>query len=393
MSLSITILFLFIPSCFIFLILLNKAKSLDLTAKLFLSCFAGTIIVPCALYGAYHVLATTDIEYLGGYAKEAIYYEDWDEEVSCTHTRYCTKTDSNGRSESYSCGNEHLYDVDYHPEKWVLVDSNEKEFDISKQEYENFVIRWKNKSFRNLNRYYHLNDGNAYITKWNGLADDLEPTTVSHFYTNKIPASDSIFKKSEVSEVDKRRCLLYDYPKIYNYKQLAILGGDASDSRYFELINSLNGRSKQVRIYVFIFKNKNSDCGFLQENYLEGGNKNEVLIMLGMNNSELAWHHVACYDNEELKTSLKFYLNSRKTLDIKEFAKYTEGEIVTKWRRKEFTPLNKSISIVYPFSVSVIAIVLDLVIKLLILTKLFSFSLERGKFDKLTVLNLRGFRR
>src|SRR4051812_24284704 len=63
---------------------------------------------------------TRDTEYLGGYVTTAEYFEDWDEEVPCSHPIYCTRTYECGDgktsrtcTEQYECGKQHAYDVDY----------------------------------------------------------------------------------------------------------------------------------------------------------------------------------------------------------------------------------------------------------------------------------------
>ena len=61
----------------------------------------------------------TDTEYLGGWATEVRYYEDWNEYIhrTCTRSVSCGKNCT--RTVSYDCSY-----VSYHPQYWEMRNSN-----------------------------------------------------------------------------------------------------------------------------------------------------------------------------------------------------------------------------------------------------------------------------
>ena len=106
---------------------------------------------------------TESTEYLGTYAKRVVYYEDWNEYIhrTCTRTYKVGKTT---RVQTYDCSY-----VDYHPERWEMIDKDGGSFPISKKEYSKLVKEWGGKVvFKDMHRDYYTNDGDAYYIEWNG---------------------------------------------------------------------------------------------------------------------------------------------------------------------------------------------------------------------------------
>lgn len=285
---------------------------------------------------------TGDTEYLGFHTKKIVYYEAWDEKVSCSHSYDCNcSTDSKGNKTCSTCY-EHLYDVDYHPEHWVRVDNTGYEYEISKSTYNNLKERFATKtSFVELNRNFHSIDGNAYRTDWGGEPERSDIITKSHSYTNKIQASHSIFKFENIDEKTKKMWGLYDYPLVTSgYYQPVVLGNSVNQAtdRKLQYINGYYGLMKQFRMYILFFKDKSMDVAFKQRSYWEGGNKNELLICIGMDKSG-SFNWVKCFswmDKPELEVEVQNYFNKNKNLNLSEFADWLPNEIVRHWHRKQF---------------------------------------------------------
>jgi len=289
---------------------------------------------------------TRDTEYLGGYGVKAIYYEAWNERVPCSHPKYCTRTvtrtGSDGRTytstESYQCGHHHLYDVDNHPPRWVLDDSNRGRHRISKSYFDSLTSRWKNKVFKDLNRSYHTRDGDSYVTAWDNNDDTLEPVVTTNTYKNRVQASDSVFS---YQEVDPKMYGLFEYPEVNGYRCDSVLGvleNKATASRYLNIWNAKLGRAKQVRMWMLIYVNQPMAAALEQESYWKGGNKNEVVVCIGVDkNSSLKWCHVFSWTEvESMKVRIRSEISSMEVLDVQKAAEVLVSNVQKDFRRKEF---------------------------------------------------------
>lgn len=189
-------------------------------------------------------------EWWGGVWKEVRWYQEWDEEVPCSHPVYCETTDSKGNTTNYQCGTEHIYDVDFHPEYFVAVtvhktlkdvrtledgqviyikdvryqikdierqrpaatiflkgkkepikatDTDQFYYEytesvrISKSQYRELKARWNSNEFVDLHRDYHSIDGDMYRSLWSGTKETAEPFATKHSYENRIKVSNSVF--------------------------------------------------------------------------------------------------------------------------------------------------------------------------------------------------------
>ncbi len=360
-------------------------------------CFAIPAIIGSIFYFTYAQIVTTDVEYFGGYVKVAEYHEDWNERVSCrheipcSHTKYCTKTCRDSKGSSYSCGTEacgtlhsndgyyHSYDVDYHPPSWQVVDSNGTTFDIGQDTFEKLAVRWNNRVFKDLNRCWgrigcvHDNDGDMYIASFDNLDEHIETTAITHNYTNNIPASNSLLKFRDISPQEALREGVYSYPDIHNYFQTNIIAPKSlnvatpENDYYIQLINAKLGRKKQVRCFLLVYQNKSSMVSEIQERYWQGGNKNEIIVMVGVDNElnvqwarAFSWAFTSTeYGNKLKAAEIKNFIAEQKKLDIPEIGKYLYERIEKDYVRRPFTPINKDTAIAYPMWLCLICIILS----------------------------------
>ena len=199
-------------------------------------------------------VAVTDVEFWGGWHTRVVYEEAWNEDVPCNHDVYCTETvrnsDGTTSTNSYVCGKEHMYDVDDHPPKWYAFDSNGDSFSVSRDKFDILSDRWGNREFVDMRRDYHSDDGDKYVSKWDGKDKTMEPSVSVHRYANKVQESDStIFGFSEVSELEIEEYGLYRYPQVDGRYCQSILGSGprmASANRMFDVANAKIGASKFV---------------------------------------------------------------------------------------------------------------------------------------------------
>jgi hypothetical protein len=274
-----------------------------------------------------------DEEYWTSYVVSASYEEPWDEYIY----KRCTRTvgsGKNARTESYDCSY-----VKHHHEKWYFTDSSGSERIISEDLFESLVSRWGNRKFVEMNRRYHSRDGNKYVSEWKGDIRTIEVVTSIHSYENRVQSSNSVFK---FQPVDPGKYNLYNYPKFAEdgYTCPSILGVcDRYSSADFSLsaANAALGARKQIRMWMLLFNDQPIEAGIEQESYWKGGNKNELVVCVGLKNKEVQWVYVFSWTPvEELKIGIRDEINKMKIFDAELAAKIIATQAESKWVRKQF---------------------------------------------------------
>jgi hypothetical protein len=292
---------------------------------------------------------TSDTEWLGGYVTDVRYYEPWDEEVPCRHEIPCshvkTCTDDNGKS--YDCGYEHsndgyyhAYDVDYHSEYWEAV-TTLGDYGISESRYEQLVKQFgTGKHFVDMNRDFHSIDGDQYRCDWGGQDGTLEPVAKPHTYENRPMVSNSIYKYDEVDTFDIKEYKPFEYPEITNlWRQDVLLGiNNPKLEQRLQVLNSRLGKSKQIRIFLLVFRNQTREAGFVQERYWQGGNKNELIVCVNLYQAnKVTWGHVISWTDETaVKVKIKHKIEDNKDVTLDQIVDTVEESINTDWVRKPF---------------------------------------------------------
>lgn len=250
----------------------------------------------------------SDTEYRGGLIVEARYYEYWETwvEQTCSYTTTCC-CDSKGEN----CKTEtHYYDCsycDHNRAYWKVYDDQGHSWGISEQEYLRLLKQWKaTPEFVELNRSirYHGScgkDGDMYRIRWNGEILTSEASTWTTTYDNHVQVSRTNFDLPEVSKKDAKKYGLYEYPDVNGFYQRNILGLDSMNFlsqpykngayKMFEFFNGNYGPKRKIRTYILLFNNKPIDVGIKQKNYWIGGNKNELVVCIGLdkNSGKLDW--------------------------------------------------------------------------------------------------------
>jgi hypothetical protein len=292
---------------------------------------------------------TSDTEWFGGYVNEVQYYEFWDEEVSCRHDIPCSHPDyckdSNGKE--YQCGYKHFndgyrhaYDVDDHPEHWEAV-TTLGDYGISKERYDQLVKKFgTGKTFVDMKRDYHETDGDMYSTIWGGTDETLEPVAKEHSYENRPAASRNVLHFQELDSSEIKQFKPFDYPQIYNQFHQDILLGvtDPNAHQKLQAITSRLGKNKQIRIFLLVFKNQSREAGFVQERYWQGGNKNELVICIGIDNAhQVKWGHVFSWSEETgVMIKIKNQIEEQSKLDVLGLLNFVEKEVNFEWKRRQF---------------------------------------------------------
>ena len=249
----------------------------------------------------------SDREYMGGLIVEARYYEEWSTwvEETCTRTYSCN-CDSKGNcqtcTETYDCSY-----CDNNSEYWEAYDDQGNSWKISENEYNRLRKQWNcNPEFVELNRNINTHfgcgkDGDMYRIRWDGNMITSEASTWTQRYKNHVQISKSNFGLSNISEDEAKKYGLYDYPNVNSYKQKNVLGLDSMNFltqpykngvyKMFEYFNGFYGPKRKIRTYILLFDNKPIDVAIKQKNYWVGGNKNELVVCIGLdkNTGKLDW--------------------------------------------------------------------------------------------------------
>ena len=306
--------------------------------------FAVSMILIVASKTITEGMQTHDKEFWGSNVRYAEYYEDWNEYIHATcYRQVACGTDSKGNtkycSEPYDCSY-----VDYHFAYCEITTTSKEVLSISSGEYVRLMQQFGNQEFVELNRKYHTDDGDKYVTVWRGGRETAQPVVTEHSYENRVQASDDVFNFPRVSKEDVVFYGLHDYPKVRNYSCRTILGfDDAHAETELRFINGDLGPRKQVRVWVIVFNGKSRDTGLLQEAYWKGGNKNEFVVTIGIDSltRKVQW----CYpfswtEVQRLKIDVRNFVESQNELDLLALASFLEINLDQSFVRKQFADFN-----------------------------------------------------
>lgn len=240
----------------------------------------------------------SDTEYWGTLGRRAEYYEPWSTWVDQTCTRQVAcGTDSKGNTkyctETYDCSY-----CDNNGPEWYLIGDDGTKIRIPQEKFEELKVRWNaTPKFEELNRDIDYSggcgeDGDKYVITWDEKPLTSEPITSEHTYENRVQAAHTAFDFAEVSPEEAKLNGLYEYSEVTGYKQKTVLGLDSiqwmnpNDKLYLEKMIDYNngemGARKQARIWALFFQDKPAVTANLQEAYWKGGNKNEMIICVGL---------------------------------------------------------------------------------------------------------------
>lgn len=292
---------------------------------------------------------TSDTEWWGGYVTDVRYYEPWDEEVPCRHEIPCShpKTCKDDKGKDYQCGYEHsndgyyhAYDVDYHDEYWVAM-TTLGDYGISEKRYDQLAKQFgTEKLFVDMNRDFHSIDGDQYRYDWGGEDETLEPVARAHNYENRPMASHSIYHYEELDTFDIKTYKPFEYPEVKNqFHQEVLLGySDNAASKRLQVLNSKLGESKQIRVFFLVFRDQSREAGHMQERYWQGGNKNELVVCVGLDQSNnVTWGHAFSWTEQTaVKIKIQHQIEELKQFDINKVIDIIDTEINEEWVRKPF---------------------------------------------------------
>ena len=306
----------------------------------------------------------TDTEYLGDYITKVRHYDDWDEWVH----RTCTRTVKSGKTtitQTYDCSYRQ-----YHPERWSYFDQDgEEHWLFYEEEFDEIVRRFGTKMiFVDMHRRYYTDDGDAQDYYWSGSEETAWPVTHSHKYTNKLQNSRSIFNFEEIDKEYADSIGLYDYPPIEMYDQNPILSHTIKLPKNQEdalrYTNGFYGKNHQFRVFVLLFENKVIEISEKQRSYWKGGNKNELVVCLGVKDNKVDWCNAFSWcDVPTIDVKTETYFAQNDTLDLKAYSDLLRESLDNgDWVRKnfeDFSYLKPELSLTQQIWILVISILLN----------------------------------
>lgn len=312
---------------------------------------------------------TSDTERYMSYIVSAKHHNYWNEWISKTCETCSTDSDGNETCVEYDCS----YEEEHFPftvvttikgKYWIFYEGAKPDFFKKNNKFKNPIFDKKSKKFNQLinkfdclNNIKKLNDkkfrlntdygdgyrGEIFEINWNGDLDKMEYVTWDHNYENRVQASRSIFKFDSVGYKDIEKYQLVNYPKITNkYKSKSIIGYDSNIlDEYINQKNALIASKKEMKVYFIVYYNQPIKASILQEQYWEGGNKNEVVICIGLDrNRNIKWSNVFSWSkNEKFKVEIRNKILKTKYLSEKTFKDiidYSFENLQNNFKRREF---------------------------------------------------------
>ena len=271
-----------------------------------------------------------DIEIWNGWIKHSEFYEEWDEEVSCSHEIECTHLDDDGDPIHSNDGYKHDYDIDHHSPYWQFATSNDEIIDVDSG-YFNFLVGvFRNNEYvkiSRLSKHYDGGPGNKYVTKYIIGQSEFIPTSTEHKFKNYIKANPNTILR-RIGQGNKFDNLIPAYPRVKNRIEcdrflpmgLQISNGVNWNKKLSE-INGRLGAKKQVNITIIVANTADSSyIHALEEKWL-GGKKNDFVIIVGCTQyPKIDWVRMMSWSqSEDLKVELR-----DKIMDISSLEKRDE---------------------------------------------------------------------
>ena len=310
------------------------------------------ILIPlCWVFG--QGTQTRDYEKWSAITTKVAYFEDWNERVPCSHPIYQdvpTGTDSNGNTTytSVYVGDEHAYDVVYHPEEWIAYSNTGKTEWINKNLYLWAKQKFGNNTFVDLRRDYHTNDGDKYESIWDRSDQKFIGFYTKHSYKNKVLPNTGLFDFGHTEDIDP--ATVYEWPDRQSlFHDPAILGTHPDKNKADWLLQKFNseyGPSRQIRTWILLFENVGREKMYHQRDMWQGGNKNEFVVCIGLDSDQAVmwcdsfyWSPDGYAGNHRLGIEVRDFVEEQDQLDLVQTVNFIAKTAPEHWRRKEFAEL------------------------------------------------------
>lgn len=313
----------------------------------YLGVVAGSMAFTGLLHWLLYRYRVKCYEYLGSYISRVRHEDAW------TEIQEYYETETNSKGESRQVKKKRYI---YHPEEWYYYTSIGSCFSSSQSTYDYVRNLWGTPCYDESIYGSEIKGGVRYYQEYY-YSDFLEgcksrdpfedaetfktmiPVTEKHKYTNKIKSSNSIFRFEKISKEEAEELGLKEYPSEdtdispFLGKKVSVLE-DAS----YRLLNAYYGSPYQIRFFILFFDSKKHDISTAEKQraYWCGGNKNEFVMCLGVNDDNVDWCKAFSWmDSPVLATKVEDYFRSNPKLELMELLDWLRDNLKY-WKRKEF---------------------------------------------------------
>lgn len=293
-------------------------------------------------------------EYLSGFALNIQHHEPWVERVERTETY----TDSRGNTRTRV-----VVDYRHHPDVWLMQLNTGYTIYLHPNAYNYYRELWATEQIW-INPPHHnlVSGGGGQLYHWDEIYENAATHTYKGLYINYVANSSSIFRLDNVSKREAKSLGLIDYPKFdrEHLEHNVVLCSPKlpkwvkiadTTQRAFHLINAFNGARSQIHIFILIFDAAQGITTALkQQAYWKGGNKNEFVLCLGVDFSQIdpekSWEQnplpqvkwskaFSWCDAPQLESATESWFIEHKEFRLVDYAAWLRKNIGL-WRRKEF---------------------------------------------------------
>jgi hypothetical protein len=262
------------------------------------------------------------------------------------------------RTETYDCSY-----VQYHSEKWTAYTNCDSNVYINEEHYNKLKSIFKNEKKTGHNSGYTIS-GDIFQIKYNGVYNDLQPYTSVHRYKNKVQASKSVFKFQEISKEEADALGLYHENLVSGFGNYSSYGVVIPS---LERLNAYYGSTYEVRVLILVY-NKPMPIFEKQRSYWNGGNKNELVIGIGLNEGKVSWCNLFSWSESDdflVKTRRELENQIDSPPDYDRIVEFLKKEIPTGWRRKNFEDF-EYLEVEYPDWIYTLVISVSLISSIII---------------------------
>lgn len=134
-----------------------------------------------------------------------------------------------------------------------------------------------------------------------------------------------------------------------------------------KFVNGFYGKKYQFRVYVLIFENESIEISELQRSYWKGGNKNELVVCLGMNGAKVEWCNAFSWCDVptiDVKTETFFVENG--DFDLLAYSNLLRESLENgEWERKKFEDF-EYIKAELTFAQEIVSLIISLILNIIL---------------------------
>jgi hypothetical protein len=337
-----------------------------------LQLFIPTVIVTIVWFTATASMKM-DTEYWGNTCVSIQYEESYEWWNTCSYTVDCNcTTDKDGNT---SCDQCCVAACDYESASWYAIDERGRRRSIREDEYNTIKKKWGLEEYDtgDTNGTANCRIGKIYRVDWDNNMETYQIIVTKHKYENKVRFEATYFYPQYTED---QLTDVYGYPVIQGLDQDHVIGDwyNSSDQQAADHILDIHNGTYgpkpredqgQVKVFMFVYTDKDRSYAVKQKDKLEGGNKNEYILVLGFNSldNSIMWYEIITYcDNGSAVNRMKEWLYANPNSTLEEIAEAMTDVLENNWERREFTPLNAFIKLKPKPWVWVLAYILNVII-------------------------------